>query len=118
MKVRVIQGQTLLDVALQALGAWRAVVELAEANGMAVTEVPEPGSELLVPLPPVVDAEVVAYYARKGYRPSSGAHYEPAYQKGGYIEVGYLFPDDYFGVLTGTYFFPTFIALGYTQKTQ
>lgn len=49
MKVKAKDGQTLADIAIQEYGDLQAVVALAQANGMAVTDIPEPGGELSLP---------------------------------------------------------------------
>ncbi len=49
MKVISKDGQTLADIAIQEYGSLQAVVDLARANGMAVTDVPGAGVELVLP---------------------------------------------------------------------
>ncbi len=49
MKAVVKDGQTLADIAIQEYGSLSAVVELAKANGMAITDVPGAGAELSLP---------------------------------------------------------------------
>lgn len=46
MKVKVKDGQTLADIAIQEYGSLEAAMELARVNGLSVTDIPEPGSEL------------------------------------------------------------------------
>lgn len=48
-KVTVKSGQTLADIALQTKGTLEAVEEIADMNGMTVTEQPEAGTELELP---------------------------------------------------------------------
>ena len=47
--VTVLDGQTLADIAVQEYGGMEAVTGLAEANGMAVSDVPGAGAVLRLP---------------------------------------------------------------------
>lgn len=47
MKVK--DGQTLIDVAVQEFGAWEAMTAIAYTNGMSMTEVPKAGTVLKLP---------------------------------------------------------------------
>lgn len=49
MRITVKDGQTLSDIAIQEYGSLEAVVELARANGYAITDLPEAGTELVLP---------------------------------------------------------------------
>ena len=49
MKVTVRAGQTLADIAIQEYGSLEAAMELARANGLPLTDIPAPGSELQLP---------------------------------------------------------------------
>lgn len=49
MKVTVKDGQTLADIAIQEYGSLQAVVGLAQANGMAITDIPDAGREIILP---------------------------------------------------------------------
>lgn len=46
MKVKVNDGQTLADISIQEYGSLEAAMELARSNGMSITDIPVPGSEL------------------------------------------------------------------------
>jgi hypothetical protein len=46
MKVKVKDGQTLADIAVQEYGSMAAAMELARLNGLALTDIPTPGSGL------------------------------------------------------------------------
>lgn len=46
MKVRVKDGQTLADISIQEYGSLEAAMEFARFNGIAITDIPVPGSEL------------------------------------------------------------------------
>ncbi len=47
--VKVLDGQTLVDIAVQELGDAERVMEIAEANEMKVTDDLVSGSEIMVP---------------------------------------------------------------------
>lgn len=49
MKQKIRDGQTLADVAVQEYGAWEAMMAIARENGMSITDVPRPGTELTMP---------------------------------------------------------------------
>lgn len=46
MKVKVRDGQTLADISIQEYGSLEAAMDLAKANGISLTDIPVPGSEL------------------------------------------------------------------------
>lgn len=49
MKTKVKDGQTMADIAIQEFGSWEAMVAIAQKNGISITEIPEPGTELTLP---------------------------------------------------------------------
>lgn len=49
MEVVVKDGQTLADIAVQEFGAWEAVTDIADLNGISISDVPEPGVKLRLP---------------------------------------------------------------------
>lgn len=49
MKKMIKDGQTLADVAVQEFGSWEAMIAIAKENGVSMTEVPAPGTELAMP---------------------------------------------------------------------
>ena len=61
--ILVSSGQSLLDVCLQELGSTAALFELADANGLAVTDALAPGQQLVVPASVLGRPEVVSYLA-------------------------------------------------------
>ncbi len=70
MKVTVKDGQTLADIAVQEYGSLAAVTELALLNGIAVTDIPSPGSELLLP-DAVYDRTMEDYCKANGVSPAT-----------------------------------------------
>ncbi len=49
MRQIVKDGQTLADLAVQEFGAWDAMIAIAYQNGISMTDVPQAGTELLMP---------------------------------------------------------------------
>ena len=49
MKVIAKDGQTLADIAIQEYGSLSAIIELAKANGLSITDIPGAGRELVLP---------------------------------------------------------------------
>jgi hypothetical protein len=60
MKITVINGQSIYDIALQYAGSVEAVVEIAEANYMSMDTILEAGRELEIPR--VHNLRIVEYY--------------------------------------------------------
>ncbi len=70
--ITVYDGQTLLDIALRELGAVEAVFELADANGLRITDQLAAGQSLIVPDSAFARPELVRYYAARGYYINTG----------------------------------------------
>jgi LysM repeat protein len=69
MKTVVVSaGQSLVDVCLQELGTVAALFDLADANGLAITDPLQPGQQLTVPASLLSAPAVVAYYAGQQLR--------------------------------------------------
>ena len=47
MKIK--DGQTLQDLAVEEFGAWEAAMDIALQNGMSITDVPDAGTDLQMP---------------------------------------------------------------------
>ena len=60
MKIRVLDGQSLFDIAVQHCGDVQASLAIAAANGLSVTDALLAGQELVVPEP--TDRDVQRYY--------------------------------------------------------
>ena len=61
--VIVRDGQSLLDICLQELGDVAAAFELADANGLAITDQLTPGQRLTLPASRLGRPEVAGYFA-------------------------------------------------------
>ena len=70
--VTISDGQTLLDIAVQELGALEAVFDLADANGLHITDTLAAGQVLVVPESAAQRLELVGYYAARAHRVNTG----------------------------------------------
>lgn len=78
MRIEVKERQTLLDIALMTAGTVEAAIEIAEANGVSVTDELGDGQVLEVPdrVSPggnTADARVVRRYRAQGVEPATEA---------------------------------------------
>lgn len=64
-------NQSLLDAVLQANGTIEAAMAVAEANGLAVSDIPAAGTVLEVPVTDADDETAVAYFVKKGLVPAT-----------------------------------------------
>lgn len=71
MKVIVLTGQTLMDVALQVYGSAEGVFTLAAENGLEVTDMLRPGQVLEYQPEQVLNKGVAQYYATRGVCPAT-----------------------------------------------
>jgi hypothetical protein len=69
MEVRVLNGQSLFDIAVQAAGSVEAVFDIALANGIGITDELQPGTVLVIPA--VLNKQVADYYAANGIKPAT-----------------------------------------------
>jgi hypothetical protein len=69
MEVRVLNGQSLFDIAIQAAGSVEAVFDIALANGIGITDELQPGTVLVIPA--VLNRQVADYYSSRGIRPAT-----------------------------------------------
>ena len=70
MKVKVKDGQTLADIAIQEYGSLEAAMELAKANGLSVTDIPASGTELTLQ-DAVYDRTMADYCKVNGVSPAT-----------------------------------------------
>jgi hypothetical protein len=69
MEVRVLNGQSLFDIAIQAAGSVEAVFDIALAGGIRITDELPAGTVLVIPA--VVSGQVADYYAANGIKPAT-----------------------------------------------
>lgn len=67
--ITALEGQTLIDIAIQTCGSADAVFDLAVANGMSLSDDLIPGMKLI----PVsaINTKIVSYYKQKGIQPAT-----------------------------------------------
>lgn len=68
--ITTLEGQTLIDIAIQTCGSADAVFDLAVANGMSISDDLMPGTKL-IPVAAIVP-KIVSYYKQKGITPATG----------------------------------------------
>ncbi|MBQ6082974.1 MAG: hypothetical protein IJK92_01295 [Bacteroidales bacterium] len=68
-QVKVLNGQTVFDVAIQNCGSVDAAYDIAILNNIEVTSYPESGTVLSVPDP--IDKKVVQYYQQNEIKPAT-----------------------------------------------
>ena len=68
-KMIVLEGQSLLDIAIQCCGSAEAAYDIAVLNGLSIADDLVAGRELSIPA--AVNSSVVSYYTQKGIRPAT-----------------------------------------------
>lgn len=71
MKVKVLSGQSLTDIAIQIYGNVEGVFMLAQENGLSVTDELEPGQMLSYSPDKIINKKVVCHYAVNGIFPTT-----------------------------------------------
>jgi hypothetical protein len=96
-RIKVHRGQSLQDICKQEFGGLDPLVDLAKLNNMAPTEIPQPGSQVLIDESLIVNQEVVDNYTKEGVRPNSGVKFDyvannnnNCYFPPGYAPTGYV----------------------------
>jgi hypothetical protein len=69
MEIKVLNGQSLFDLAVQAAGSVEAVFDIAVANARAVVDDLTPGAAVAIPA--VLNKQVAEYYRTNGIRPAT-----------------------------------------------
>jgi len=69
----ITEGQSLVDVALQELGNVEALFDLADANGLAITDLLTPGQVLAVPASTSAVPSLADYFRARQQRINTGA---------------------------------------------
>ncbi len=73
----VTEGQSLIDVAIQEYGSVEALFDLADANGLAITDLLTPGQVLAVPSSAAAVPSLVSYFRARAQRINTGAPVPP-----------------------------------------
>ena len=71
MTATVQQGQSIIDLAIQHCGSAEAAYDLAELNGLSITDHVETGR--ILNLPDVVDKDTVRYYSDRALVAATGS---------------------------------------------
>jgi hypothetical protein len=69
MQEKVLNNQSLFDVAVQRLGDISVIFDLADRNGLSITDDIPSGTSLLMPT--AAKGEVVNYYSNNDYKPAT-----------------------------------------------
>ena len=69
--MKVLNEQSLLDLALQASGHVEGAFALAQANGLSLTAELTPGQDVSTVSAPVIDADIQRFYAGREIRPAT-----------------------------------------------
>lgn len=72
MKVKVLDGQSLFDIAIQHCGDVQAVYDIAVLNNMSITDDVELGKYLIVP--ESFDKDISTYMKQKNITPKTAWH--------------------------------------------
>ena len=72
--VKVLQSQSVIDLAIQTAGSAKAAFALAVANGLSITDDLTAGSD--IELVDVVDRDITAYYVNKSLTPATASNVE------------------------------------------
>lgn len=70
-RIQTLNGQTLVDIAIQELGDADRVFEIATMNGLSLTDELEPGRVLMVPEPAREMKSTVQIFQDKAFAPAS-----------------------------------------------
>lgn len=65
--MRVLEGQSLFDIAIQSCGSAEAAFELAVLNGVSLTD----DVNVVLLVPGIIDADIAAYFAKNGLQPAT-----------------------------------------------
>ena len=69
----ILSGQSFLDISLSVYGKDDYAYDIAIANGMSITDLPNPGTELFIPsLEP--DLSIIRMYELRGTVPATGTN--------------------------------------------
>ena len=78
--IKVMQGQSLFDVALQEMGSVEGVLKIALANGLSITEALSPDQKILVP-DSLINRAVVQSFRSHALRPATIGSFKALKQK-------------------------------------
>lgn len=71
MTVKILNNQSLLDIAIQATGSVENAFLIAKANSLAVDSYLVPGYELIIPNSVAFNRDILDYYTAKNVKPAT-----------------------------------------------
>lgn len=71
MKSKVLENQSLFDIAIQECGSAEAAYDIAKLNGLSVTDELTPGQELNIPTPE--NRNIASYYRQRNIKPATAS---------------------------------------------
>ncbi len=74
--VRIATNQSLFDISVQQCGGIEAVFEIAERNGLSITDKLIAGSTIEISEDTMIDKTIIDYYQMKGIKPATDASIE------------------------------------------
>ena len=69
--IKVKEGQSVFDIALQTCGDVQAAVSIAHQNKIGITDELQAGQELLIPTDAPVNVDVLSYYKKNNIEPAT-----------------------------------------------
>ena len=69
--VRIAANQSLFDISIQQCGGIEAVFEIAEQNGLSITDRLIAGSTIEISEDTMIDKTIIDYYQMKGIKPAT-----------------------------------------------
>ncbi len=69
--IKISEGQTLIDIAIQYLGDASRYVEIIELNNLTITEDIHAGDELIIPTVTNEKTAIVSLFRKKNIKPAS-----------------------------------------------
>lgn len=91
IEVKVLNRQSLLDIALQETGTIEAAFEIAVANGISITDY-VPGVTLSIPDSSPMNEPILSYYKSNNINPATSEDFEvvaSSYVESDYWDEGY-----------------------------
>lgn len=90
MEIKVLNQQSILDIAIQYTGDVQNCFDIAVANGMAVSDLMNTGKTLSVSNNANAKADVLQYYTSKNLKPATGTTLSQDSQVPSLKGIGYM----------------------------
>lgn len=69
--VKILPHQSLFDIAIQKYGTIEAVVSIAVANNISITQILVPGTKIELPSNAATNTDILAFYAQNNITPAT-----------------------------------------------